>query len=240
VLTLKYWGIIHEATGRELMKKKKVVTIIITNYNRGKFIDRAIRSCLEQIIFSKLDIELIVVDDGSTDESLNILEMFETEIILIAHEKNKGVAAAANSGLRAATGDYITRLDADDFFNKLNIFVLSQILDENPGIGFVYTDHIRVDERGYKQEKVCLDSEEQLYEHGAGVMFRREIFDNVGMYDEGLTNCEDYDLLARVRRQYKGFYLPLPLYRYHIHGENISLKKDRDSFKSLVRSRYEL
>ena len=207
------------------------VSIIITNYNRASYIDRAIRSCLDQILFSPISIEIIVVDDCSTDDSLKILKYFEENIALIVHETNKGVAAASNAGLKASTGDFIIRLDADDFFNKFAIYVLSQVLFENPGLGFVYADHTRVDDLGFKQEKVVIDNHEILYNHGAGVMFRKEVFDRVGLYDEALRNCEDYDLLIRVCQEFDGFHIPLPLYRYHIHGDNISLDKKRAEFK---------
>lgn len=218
----------------------KKVSVIITNYNRSAFVGRAVRSCLEQLLFNGLSIEIIVVDDGSTDDSLKILKMFEGSIILVVHEKNRGVAAASNSGLRVATGDFIIRLDADDFMNKLSVHLLSQILNENPAIGFVYTDHYRVDDHGFKQEKVVIDNKELLYEHGAGVMIRREVFAKVGFYDESLKNCEDYDLLVRICKEYNGFHVPLPLYRYHIHGQNISLDEKRDEFKNFVRARHGL
>ncbi len=216
------------------------VSIVITNFNREPFIARAIRSCLDQVLFFPTTFEIIVVDDGSTDHSLEVIHMFSEQIKLVKHGVNKGVAAASNSGIRAATGDYIIRLDADDFLNRFSIYILAQILEENPEIGFVYTDHFRVDAKGYKQERINLDTEEKIYDHGAGIMFRREIFDNVGPYDEELRNCEDFDFFARVMSAYKGFYLPLPLYRYYIHGQNISLAKDRMDFKKIVRKRYGL
>jgi glycosyltransferase involved in cell wall biosynthesis len=216
------------------------VSIVITSFNREGYIARAIRSCLDQILFAPITFEIIVVDDGSTDNSLELLHMFSEQIKLVKHEVNKGVAAATNSGIRAAAGDYIIRLDADDFLNRFSIYMLAQILEENPKIGFVYTDHFRVDEKGYKQEKVTLDTDEKIYDHGAGIMFRREIFDNVGPYDEFLRNCEDFDFFARVMSSYKGFHFPLPLYRYNIHGENLSLTEDRMYFKKIVRERHGL
>ena len=211
------------------------VSIIITNYNRVDFIDRAVRSCLDQTIDSDLSLEIIIVDDGSTDDSLKLISMFGESIKLVKHDQNLGVAAASNSGIKESSGEYIIRLDADDFLNKYCIQILSHILEENKEYGFIYTDHFRVDERGFKQEKKRLDNAEALYEHGAGVMFRKEIIEKVGMYDESLANCEDYDFLIRISKTYKGYYLPLPLYRYYIHGENISLRDDREKFKKIVR-----
>lgn len=219
------------------MKRYKT-SIIITNYNRAKFIDRAIRSCLDQILFSNIEIEIIVVDDGSTDESEKIINMYKDSIIFIKHEKNRGVAAASNTGLAQATGDFVIRLDADDFFNKMSIYLLSIILIENNDIDYVYTDHYRVNDMGFKIDRVQLNTEEILYEHGAGVLFRKKIFDVIGGYDETLKNCEDYDLLIKVNARYNGFYLPIGLYRYYIHGENLTLNSEREEYKTIVRKRH--
>ena len=215
-------------------------SIIITNYNRVSYIDRAIRSCIDQSLDRTSSIEIIVVDDGSTDDSIKLLGMFDQSITLIEHGENMGVAAASNSGIRAAKGDFIMRLDADDFLNKNAVQILSSILIENESIDFVYTDHYRVDERGFKQEKVRLDNDEALFDHGAGVMFRKSNIEKIGFYDESLKNCEDYDFLIRMSKEFQGFYLPLPLYRYYIHGENISLKEDREFFKQKVRKNHGL
>ena len=214
------------------------ISIIITNYNRVNFIDRAIRSCLDQSVSVGISLEIIIVDDCSTDDSLKLLEMFKDDITLVKHAKNLGVAAASNSGIKHSTGDYIIRLDADDFLNKYALQILSSLLDENEDYGFVYTDHFRVDERGFKQEKKKLDNDEALYNHGAGVLFRKAIVDKIGFYDESLANCEDYDFLIRMKKHFKGLYLPLPLYRYHIHGDNLSLRGDREAFKKIVRSNH--
>ena len=215
-------------------------SIIITNYNRAKFIDRAIRSCLDQLLFCNMDIEIIVVDDGSTDDSEKILRMLKGSIILVKHEYNRGVAAASNTGLANATGDFVIRLDADDFLNKMAIYMMSLILIENSDIDYVYTDHFRVNEMGFKEERVQLNTEELLYEHGAGVLFRTKILNALGGYDETLQNCEDYDLLIRVTSTYKGFYLPIGLYRYYIHGDNLTLNDERKKYKKIVRDRYGL
>ena len=218
----------------------KRISVIITNYNRVDYVDRAIRSCIDQSVDPLTEVEIIVVDDCSDDDSLKLLEMFSESIILIKHDKNIGVAAASNSGLREASGNYIIRLDADDFFNKYALQILSNILDENEQYGFVYSDHYRVDDKGFKVEKTRLLSDELLYEHGAGVMFRSDVIKKIGFYDESLKNCEDYDFLMRIKKHYEGFHIPIPLYRYHIHGNNLSLNENRQKFKKIVRTKNEL
>ena len=218
----------------------KTISIVITNYNRVNFVDRAIRSCLDQSLGPVYVVEIIVVDDGSTDDSLKLLSMFKDDIVIIEHKRNLGVACASNSGLKAASGDFVMRRDADDFLNKYALLTLSSILEENEEFGFVYSDHFKVDEKGFKKEKQRLNNMEMLYNHGAGVMFRKEVVQSVGLYDESLLNCEDYDYLIRVAKNYKGYYLPLPLYRYSIHHDNLSLREDREKFKCIVRERHGL
>ena len=133
------------------------------------------------------------------------------------------------------------RVDADDFLNMYACAFMGGLLDENEDIDFVYCDHYRVDVHGVKISKVRLDHEEALYEHGAGVMFRTEVLRAIGGYDESLRNCEDYDLLVRLKKAgHKGYYLPYPLYRYYIHGDNITLDKERKRLREAVRKRHGL
>ena len=219
---------------------KKIVSIIIANYNRCKFLDRAIRSCFDQSNSRDIEIEVVVVDDGSTDDSLKLLATFEDSIKLIKHENNLGVAAASNTGIKACKGDFVMRLDSDDFLSKYSIQILAEILISNNEYAFVYSDHFRVDEKGFKVEKKKIITNEDLFEHGAGVLFRKKVFNEIGFYNETLKNCEDYDLLIRIVKKFKGFHVPIPLYRYYIHGNNISLKEDRKKFKELVKKKYEI
>ncbi|MBT3931737.1 MAG: glycosyltransferase [Rhodospirillaceae bacterium] len=213
-------------------------SLVITNYNRERFIDRAIRSCLMQIILRR-PIEIIVVDDASTDGSLDIIREFSHDVQVFEQDRNQGVAAASNVGLANASGRYWMRVDADDFLNTYACAFLGSILDENPDIDFVYCDHHRVDLRGVKVSRVRLDNDETLFEHGAGVLFRTEKLREIGGYDEDLRNAEDRDLLMRLRAAgSKGYYLPVSLYRYYIHGANISLGDDRDGYRSMVTDRH--
>ena len=213
-------------------------TLVITNYNREQFIDRAIRSCLMQMILRRT-VEIIVVDDASTDGSIEIVREFSNDVQVFRQEANQGVAAASNVGLAHARGRYWMRVDADDFLNSHACAFLGSILDENPDIDFVYCDHHRVDVRGVKVSRVRLDNDEALYEHGAGVLFRTEKLREIGGYDASLRNAEDRDLLMRLRADNaKGYYLPVSLYRYYIHGGNISLGADREVYRTMVTDRH--
>ena len=186
------------------------LSIVITNYNRGRFLYRAIRSCLDQLIIRK-SLEVIVVDDCSTDDSLLMLREFNADVRVIAGKENRGVAYVSNIGLEEAKGTYWMRVDADDFLNKHACAYLSMLLDENPDFAYAYCDHYRVNMNGVKEERVRLDNEESLRNHGAGVLFRTDVLRSVGGYDESLRNAEDYDLLVRLEQAgHSGYYLPLP------------------------------
>ncbi len=215
-----------------------VFSLVITNYNRSRFIDRAIRSCQNQLIF-RTNYEIIVVDDCSTDNSLDIIHEFDDDIRLFVNDRNRGVAYASNVALRNARGKYMMRVDADDFLNQYACAYMLAILEENDDIAFVYCDHFRVDVHGVKISKVRLDNEKALYEHGAGIFFRTNVLRDIGGYDDSLKNCEDYDLLVRLKKNgYRGYYLPVPLYRYYIHGDNITLTDERTLFRKIVEEKH--
>ena len=215
-------------------------TLVITNYNCAQYIDRAIRSCQAQLVQQRR-LEIVVVDDHSIDESLNVIGEFGDEVRLAVNPVNCGVAYSSNVGLKMARGKYWMRVDADDFLNAYACAFMCALLDENPQFAFVYCDHFRVDRRGHKIDKIRLESERTLFDHGAGVLFRTEVLREIGGYDETLRNCEDYDLLLRIRETgHVGHYLPLPLYRYYIHGKNMTLADDRETFRKIVEQKHGL
>lgn len=213
-------------------------SVIITNYNYGRYLARCIRSCLNQTM-SKEDYEIIVVDDGSTDDSKNVIESFGNKIKPVYLKKNYGVAYASNVGIKEAMGMFVVRVDGDDYINENMLLFMTETLSWNNDIGFVYCDHFRVNEKEEKVERVKLDTIEKLYNHGAGVMFRKSNLEALGLYDITLKNAEDYDLIVRYFKNFDGYYLRLPLYRYFRHGENMTSDElERANWEKKVKEKH--
>ena len=205
------------------------VSLIITNYNKGRFIGRCIRSCLKQSL-PRDRYEIIVVDDCSTDNSRIIIDSFEDEIEKVYLPENLGVAGASNEGIKKAIGSLIMRVDADDYISENTLLFLAEILIQNKDIGFVYTDHFRVDDDENFLERVNLDNLQNVLDHGAGIMFRKSHLETIGLYDPVMRHADDYDLLKRYYKNFDGYHLRLPLYRYRIWDGNITKQGKREEY----------
>lgn len=215
---------------------EKKVSVIITCYNLEDYVSRAISSCINQTLYEG-SYEIIVVDDHSTDRSWDIIMssagMKNPDIMPIRHDTNKGVASASNTGIRAATGEYIIRVDGDDFINKNMLFVMKEILDNNRDVGFVYCDHTVVEQN--KTRRFRMNTLERLLDHGAGVMFRKEHLLSLGGYNETLRNREDYDLILRYIKNFDGYHLKLPYYRYFKRAGSLSTEtQERERLKKEI------
>jgi len=206
------------------MNNECKISVIITCYNLEKYISRAINSCLNQTLHES-EYEILVIDDCSTDNSWEVIQNYIIEeenvkhtnpriqlVKGIRHKVNKGVSAAANTGIKKASGRYIVRVDGDDFIDKNFLFSMTQILDWNEDIGFVYCDHIVIEQD--KTRHVSLNTLDKLLDHGAGVLFRKKYIEALGMYNEDYRNREDYDLIMRYIKNFDSYHLRLPYYKY--------------------------
>ena len=215
------------------------ISIAIVNYNRENFLKRAIRSAQNQVRIG-FDAELIFVDDGSDDGSQELVKKFSGNLNYKFLDENSGVGYASQVALDMSTGDYFMRLDSDDYLSPISCLTLFTALEAKPKYSYAYADHFRVDDRETRVSLVELNSFDLLTKHGAGVMFRTSTLREVGGYDTKLRHGEDADLLYRLdKSENKGLYVPIPLYRYHIHGGNLSLSPDQKSKQEEVRKRHE-
>lgn len=206
--------------------KSPLVTVYITNYNYGRFIKQAIESVLAQ---NFTDYELYIIDDGSTDDSRQIIEQYGShENVQIIYQRNKGLNISNNIALRIAGGKYIMRLDADDYLLPNALQEMTQRLEADPSVGLVFPDYFLVDEENKRighvrrfnfQEEVTLHD---LPAHGACTMIRKEFLLELGGYDEQFSCQDGYDLWIKFVTKHKVENINKPLFHYRRHGNNLT------------------
>lgn len=202
-----------------------MVSLIITTFNYGQYIERAIRSALDQSL-SKSEFEIIVVNDASTDATAQILENYSDVVRVYNLTANVGLSAARNFGIRKARGQNIVFLDADDYIHSEALRLQKLFLNENNALDAVSIDYFLVNERGQHIEHVSA-CEKPI---ACGIMFRKDHLYNIGLYDESFAAREEEDLRIRWTKAGYGIYhIPLPLYRYRMHDGNMTKDNDRMS-----------
>ncbi|MDH4214081.1 MAG: glycosyltransferase family 2 protein [Candidatus Thorarchaeota archaeon] len=194
---------------------EKVVTVLIRVYNNSDTVKRAIESVIQQTIDSNI-MNILVVDDGSKDDSLEIVKSFKNvEIIQTDH---KGSISALNIGLKHVTTPYVIMLDSDDWFENSTLEKMLFEFQNNPEIDFVYSDYFEI----LNETRKIVSIGNNLFNTlAAGIMFSMALFKTHGYYDENLLFSE-YDLLIRILPTAKGKYLPLPLYNYYRRKDSVS------------------
>lgn len=197
------------------------VSVVIPTYNLAQFLPEAVASVRTQ---AWPDLEIIVVDDGSTDDTPEVLERLSLEGELRwFRQENAGASAARNRGIREARKSWVAFLDADDFWLAGKLAAQFEALDGKPSAAFSYTD-VRVRrEDGSEDDLRCRRASAPLFEQLlSGNVFatptavvRRECFESVGLFDEALHTGEDWDMWLRLSAHYEcvGVELPLTLCR---------------------------
>ncbi len=205
-----------------------MVSIIITAYNYDRYIERAIRSCMDQSL-DESEYEIIVVNDCSTDNTVKILENYKNDVRIFNLEKNVGLSAARNFGVKKALGQFIVFLDADDYIQRDLLFVQKTFLSENNSLDAISTDYFLVDERGNHLEHVNAEKKPIA----CGIMFRKDLLFDIGLYDESFHAREEEDLRIRFLKKHNIYNIILPLYRYRMHDDNLTKNKSKmDKYKN--------
>lgn len=194
-----------------------MVSVIITAYNYGRYIERALRSCLDQSL-AKNQYEIIVVNDCSTDNTVAILDNYEHDARIYHLDKNVGLSAARNFGVKKAKGQYVVFLDADDYIHKEMIQVQKLYLEENHHLNAVAIDYFLVDDLESHRERVSAEEKPIA----CGIMFRKDLLIEIGLYDESFKAREEEDLRIRFLEKFNIYHIPLPLYRYRRHEQNLT------------------
>ena len=214
-----------------------LVSVIVPTYNRGWILREAIDSILEQD-FS--DFELMVVDDGSTDNTPDILNAYVRDIRVL-RQSNQGVSAARNRGIKASSGQLVTFLDSDDLWLPHKLGAQVDFFTTRPDAMICQTEEqwirngIRVNPkmRHHKFSGMIFErSLELCLVSPSAVMLRRILFESVGMFDESLPACEDYDLWLRISCRYPVYLIDTPLIiKRGGHADQLSKAAGLDKFR---------
>ncbi len=215
------------------------VSFVVTCYNYARYLSQAIDSLLGQ---SFPELEVIAIDDASTDNSAHVLARYDDEprVRAVVHERNRGHISSYNEGLALARGEYLGVLAADDFASSRDAVARQVALFEaHPTVGCVYSSYEMVDGDGrateiaqpWQEDYVApgLDEFRRLvwlnYIPHSGTLVRRACHEALGWYDERLPHSGDWDLWLRVATRYDVAYVAEPLYAYRVHDANMSHSK---------------
>ncbi len=202
------------------------VAVVVPTYNHARFLGDALDSVLAQTCPAS---EIIVVDDGSTDQPERVTERYPQ--VRLLRQDNRGLAAARNAGLRASAADHLVFLDADDRLRPGAIAYNLELLASDPAAGLAYGAYANVGYSGDirpapfrpvpREAFGAFLRGNQIGMHGT-VMYRRAPLEAAGGFREGLPACEDYDAYLRIARRYPVLCRPEVLAEYWHHGGNMS------------------
>lgn len=236
-----------------------LVSIIIPVYNSEKYLDETIKSAIDQTWKNK---EVIVVDDGSTDNSLAIALRYKNDFLRVFSQKNNGASAARNFGLKESTGDYIQFLDADDLLSPNKIEAQLEVLNNsNEHLALCTTvsfkqgeSHLSIPEKHFWYKSGSADPfdfltklygpEKNLKDYMGMITVHswltpRKVIQQAGFWNESLTLDDDGEFFCRVVLCSKGIKYSddaLAYYRHAVNGENLSSQNSLVAYKSLIKS----
>lgn len=199
------------------------ISVIVCSYNHSRFLERCIRSLNHQVHIDQKAYEIIVVDDGSTDDTNRILDNFShiPNLRIIKNEKNVGLPTSLNKAIKSARGRYIVRVDSDDYVSRQFLYITMLFLDANRQYQAVATDYSIVDEfENFIRKVNCFEEE-----IACGIMFRTECLFEIGLYDENFKMREGHELRKRFVEKYKMARLEFPFYKYRNHQSNRTKNK---------------
>lgn len=193
------------------------ISIVITCHNYARYLGRAIRSAINQN-YSRRKYEILVVNDASTDETMDVMDSFMGYIRPIHLDKNIGLSEARNIGIKRAIGKYIVNVDADDYIGKNLLLIESAFLEQHVEWDAVSCDYDLIDDDGNVLETKN-GKEDPI---ACGIMFKKDMLFDIGLYDPKFKAMEEKELRQRFENKYIIENISLSLYRYRRHNNNLT------------------
>ena len=208
-----------------LGKKAHLISVVMCSFNSAKFLQRALDSVCGQTLDSQY-YEIVFIDDGSTDESVEIVERYQQHSFFryYRNKENRGLPFSCNKGIKNSYGEYVIRLDADDYFERDILEHFFKIVNKE-SFDLIYSDRFIEDEQGETKKETSLEEFDIFNLIACGVLLRKDILEKIGGYRNFLW--EEYDLYIRYMEASgkKPRYVPLPLYHYVMHADNMTISK---------------
>ena len=209
-----------------------LLSVVIPAFNVQDFIGPAIESVLSQ---SFRDMEVIIVDDGSTDTTSQVIAQFHDPRIRVIHKLNGGLAAARNSGIREARGNYIALLDGDDIWFPGYAESHVVAMESDPHVGITHNYLAYINETGEKTGQLLVTRKKSAtlremvirnHPNGGQVVVRRKCFEEAGLFNEALRACEDQEMWVRIlhRTHYYPKLIPTVLAGYRVRDSSLSMQ----------------
>ncbi|GIV15638.1 MAG: glycosyl transferase [Armatimonadota bacterium] len=215
-----------------------LVSVVLTSYNHAPYLPQAIESVLGQTL---RDIEIVAIDDASTDDSPQILQRYADRVRVVLHESNRGTYASLNEGIALSRAPYIAILNSDDMWLPDKLQKQVQVIESEPRIGLVHTGFQVIDAQGNPIGGNPLGIRFHPNPQGdllpellarnlfitSSVMFRRDCVQRCGAFEVHLFGMGDWDLWLRIAEHYLVGYVPEPLTLYRLHGQNTMYQSAR-------------
>lgn len=225
------------------MHPQPLISIVTPSFNQGRFIEETIRSVIEQ---DYPNIEHIVIDGGSTDETVDVLRRYDGRIRWVS-EPDEGQADAINKGLRIARGEIFAYLNSDDTYLAGAFKCVAESFAAHPETGLVYGDCYAIDQRGQQYGLITghpFDVQRMImrgeFVPQQAAFWSRRAMETVGVFDATLHFCMDHDFFIRIGRQFPAVYVARPLANFRFHADSKTVSREEKHWREsmLVSQRY--
>jgi glycosyltransferase involved in cell wall biosynthesis len=207
----------------KVVEASEKVSIVLPTYNGAKYLRQSIDSCLNQ---TYKNIELIIVDDGSVDETSAIIKSYQDERVrCVRHAKNKRLPHALNTGFSMATGEYLTWTSDDNYYAEDAIESMVALLHTNKTIDFVYANYYAINDNGAMLQPTSVGPSESLKEYnciGPCFLYRRKVYEVLGGYNPEAFLAEDYEYWIRVFKRFRMQKLDKFIYWHRLHSRSLT------------------